>query len=407
MPFRTFIAPREIYYGPGALESLKNIDGDRILIVTDPGVRSSGLVEKVELVLKDKDATVSVFDQIEPDPSNHTVWSLFSLAQDFKPDLFIGLGGGSSIDGGKAAWALYEHPDLAELPFPQVGRELRSRRLRNKARYVAIPTTSGTGSEVTNVAVVTDRDVTPPFKRAWGSPQLVPDVAIADPEMALSMPLAVTANTGFDALVHAIECYVLTPPSDLIDALAIGAARVILEWLPKAMADGNDITARDRVHLAALQAGMAFSNGRLGLVHTTAHDIGAIFHIPHGRANAFMLCPVFAFFYPSRQQRLNSLAITLGIDGDNDRTRTSNLLARLDKFKQEIGIPLAIKETGIDAADFETQIDLATANYMNGIGRNIAGLPPEGQRASGMPASAEEMKGLFMHAWHGTRADLQ
>ena len=407
MPYRTFIAPREIYYGPGALESLNNLPGERVLVVTDPGVRSSGLVEKVEKVLQDKKAAVSVFDQIEPDPSKNTVWSLLAQAQDFKPDLFIGLGGGSSIDGGKAAWALYEHPDLAELPLSQIGRELRSRTLRHKARYLAIPTTSGTGSEVTNVAVVTDRDVTPPYKRAWGSAQLVPDFAIADPELTVSMPPAVTANTGFDALVHATECYVLTDPLDMVDPLAIAAARTILEWLPKAVTDGSDITARDKMHLAALQAGLAFSNGRLGLVHMMAHDIGAIFHVPHGLANAFMLCPVFAFVYANRRQRLSSLAAALGIDGDNDRTRITNLLARLDRFKQEVGIPLAIKDSGIDAADFESQIDTVSANYMNNIGRNIANLPPEAQKASGMPASAEGMKGLFMHAWNGTRAELE
>jgi alcohol dehydrogenase class IV len=407
MPYRTFIVPREIYYGPGALEALGYIPEERVFIITDPGIRSSGLVDKVEQVLKDKKATVSVFDQIEPDPSNHTVWKIFAQAQEFKPDLFIGLGGGSSIDGGKGAWTLYENPDLAELPFPQVGRELRNRQLHKKARYVAIPTTSGTGSEVTSVAVITDRDVIPNFKRAWGSRQMAPDIAIADAELVVSMPPEVTANTGFDALVHAIECYVLTEPMDMVDPIAIAAAKTVLEWLPKAVADGSDITARDKMHLAALQAGMAFSNGRLGLVHSTAHDIGAIFHVPHGRANAFMLNQVFAFVYPSRQHRLSSLATILGIDGSDNCSRTANLLDLIDSFKQEIGIPLAIKESGIDATEFEAQIDILADNYMKGMGQNIANLAPEAQRASGMPASAEEMKALYMHAWNGTRAELE
>ena len=407
MPHSRFIVPREIYYGPGALERLATLPGERVLIVTDPGVRGSGLVEQAEKILQTKKAEVAIFDQIEPDPPRSILLSIFSLAQEFKPDLFIGLGGGSSIDGGKAAWALYEHPDLATRPLQEIGRELRSRTLRHKAKYVAIPTTSGTGSEVTNVAVVTDRDVTPNVKRAWGSPQLVPDVAVADPELAASMPPAVTANTGFDALVHAIECYVLTPPSGLIDSLALGAAKTVWEWLPRAVADGKDMQARDKMHLAALQAGMAFSNGRLGLVHMTAHDVGAVFGIPHGLANAFMLCPVFAFLYPSRKERLSSLATSLGIAGRGHRGKTANLLASLDKLKQEIGIPLAIKGTGLDTAHFQAQLDLIANNYMSGIGRNIATLPLDARRASGMPASADEEKGLFMHAWNGTRAELK
>lgn len=407
MPYSRFIVPREIYYGPGALEALANLPGERVLIVTDPGVRGSGAVEQVEKILKAKPAEVAIFDKIEPDPPRNILLAIFSLTQEFKPDLFIGLGGGSSIDGGKAAWALYENPDLATRPLQEIGREFRSRTLRNKARYVAIPTTSGTGSEVTNVAVVTDRDVTPNVKRAWGSPQLVPDVAIADPELAASMPPAVTANTGFDALVHAIECYVLMPPSDMIDPLAIGAARTIWEWLPRAVADGQDMQARDKMHLAALQAGMAFSNGRLGLVHMTAHDVGAIFGVPHGRANAFMLCPAFAFLYPNRKERLSSLATSLGIAGRGYRGKTTNLLASLDKLKQEIGIPLAIKETGLDAAHFQAQIELVANNYMSGIGRNIANLPAAARRASVIPTSADGLKQLFMHAWNGTRAELK
>jgi len=407
MPYRPFIVPREIFYGPGALEALATLPGERVLIVTDRGVRDSGVVERVEKVLQAKKAEMTVFDGIEPDPSQSTVWSIFSLAQDFQPDLFIGLGGGSSIDAGKGAWALYEHPDLAERSLREVGPELRGRILRQKAKYVAIPTTSGTGSEVTNVAVITDRDVEPHFKVVWGSPHLVPDVAIADPELAASMPPAVTANTGFDALVHAIECYVLTPPSDLIDSLAIGAARTIWEWLPRVVADGKDMLARDKMHLAALQAGMAFSNGRLGLVHVIAHDIGAVFGIPHGRANAFMLCPAFAFLYPGRKARLSSLATSLGIAGRGDRTKVANLLTGLDELKQEIGIPLAIKDAGQDKGQFQAKLDPMAESYMNNIGRGIAGLPPEVRKTVGLPASADEVKELLMHAWNGTRADLK
>ena len=176
MPFRTFIVPRNAFYGPGALDGgLAATEAKRALIVTDPGVRALGLVERIEGILQAKGMETSAFDQVEADPPRSTVWSIFALAQEFQPDLIIGLGGGSSMDAGKAAWVLYEHPDLAGKLLGEISRELRGLTLRHKARYVAIPTTSGTGSEVTTVAVVTDRDVDPPFKVAWSSPQLVPD----------------------------------------------------------------------------------------------------------------------------------------------------------------------------------------------------------------------------------------
>jgi len=407
MPYRPFIVPREIFYGPGALEALATLPGERVLIVTDRGVRDSGVVERVEKVLQTKKAEITVFDGIEPDPSQSTVWNIFSLAQDFQPNLFIGLGGGSSMDAGKGAWALYEHPDLAKRSLREVGPELRGRTLRGKAKYVAIPTTSGTGSEVTNVAVITDRDVEPPFKVVWTSPHLVPDVAIVDAELAASMPPSVTADTGFDALVHAIECYVLNPPTGIIDSLAIGAARTIWEWLPRAVADGKDMVARDQMHLAALQAGMAFSNGRLGTVHLPAHDIGAVFHIPHGRANAFMLCPAFAYLYPSRKERLASLATELGIGGRGYRNKVANLLTSLDQLKKEVGIPIAIKDSGLDKDQFQAKVAPMAESYMNNIGRAIASFPPEARRAVGLPASADEVKELLMHAWNGTRAELK
>ncbi len=406
--YRTFTTPRNIYYGPGALESLSTVPGQRALIVTDSVVRGLGLVERVEKILHANNIETAVFDKVEPDPSKETVWSAFHVAQDFKPDLFIGLGGGSSIDTGKAAWVLYEHPDLAERPFLEFIGEVARRELRKKARYVAIATTSGTASEVTSAAVVTDHDMKPPFKAGFGSRQLVPDVAIADPELAASMPPAVTANTGFDALIHAIECYVLTRPSDMVDSLALWAANTIWEWLPEAVTNGTNMEARDKMHLASLQAGMAFSNGRLGLVHGLAHQLGAVFHTPHGRANAFMLCPVFAFLYPTHKARLSSLATSLGIAGQDDQAKIANLLTGLDKLKEKVDIPLAIKDSGLAESEWQEQLELISNDYMNQFARSPAAarLTPEYRRAMGIPVSTDEVKELFVHAWNGTRAEL-
>lgn len=257
------------------------------------------------------------------------------------------------------------------------------------------------------MAVINNHDARPPFRVVLRSPHIVPDVAISDSELASSMPPGLTANTGLDAMVHATECYVLTPPSDLIDSLAVGAARTIWEFLPRAVADGKDMMARDRMHLAALQAGMSFSNGRLGLVHMTAEQIDVAFGIAHGMACALMLCPAFAFLYPSHKARLSSLAASLGIAGADDRAKVTNLLTGLDQFKQKVGIPLAIKETGLEKDRFQAKLDIVAQGYMNRISPLSTKLTPDARRAAGIPMSIDEVKELVTHAWNGTRAELK
>jgi alcohol dehydrogenase class IV len=407
MPYQTFINPRDIYYGSGALESLAKIVVQRALVVTDPGVRDLGLIDRVGKILRLQGAEVVVFDQVEADPSRDTAHAIFLIAKEFEPDVFIGLGGGSSIDAGKAAWVFYEHPDLVEMPLLDVQAEVPNRMLRNKAKYIAIPTTSGTGSEVTAVAVITDRDEKPPLKVGIKSPQMKPDIAIADPELSASMPKLVTANTGFDALVHAIECYVLNPPSDMVDSLCIWAAKTIFEWLPEAVNNGQNMTARDKMHIAALQAGMAFGNGRLGIVHTLSHGINAIFRIPHGRSNAFMLCPCFAFLNPTHKARLVSLSELLGFGGEDDLIKVENLINGLNELKKSTGIPLAMKEI-LEGTAFKAQLDPMIRRYSSHIiGKRLKGIGDEQKRAGGWPIKDKEVKVLYMHAFDGTRAEIE
>lgn len=406
MAYRTFVVPRHIYSGPGSLEALATVPGRRAFIVTDSVIRKLGIIDQVEKILHTNKIDTQTFDEVEAEPSKDTAWMVSSLIADFEPDVIVGLGGGSSMDVGKVAWMLYEHPDMAKLTFAEFEKEFRSRKLRNKARFVAVTTSSGTGSEATGAAVVTDRDVNPPYKAGLGSNEIIPDVAIVDANLTISMPADVTANTGFDALIHAIECYVLISPTQIVDSLALGAAKTIWEWLPKAYSNGKDIVARDRMHTASLEAGMAFSNGRLGAVHVPAHDIGATFHIPHGRANAFMLCPVFAWLYPFRKERFANLATALEIPGNDSRQKTENLLNGLDHLKQSVGIPLSINDEGIDQNKFFAEIDPIVRFYMERIGQNIAQLPAERRQRVGLPASDEEMKQLYIHAWNGTRAEL-
>jgi len=288
----------------------------------------------------------------------------------------------------------------------EIARELPRRQLLHNVRYIAIATTSGTGSEATTYAVINSHDVEPPIRVVLRAPHLVPDVAITDSELASSMPPGLTANTGFDALVHAIESYVLTPQSDMVDSLALGAARTIWEWLPVAVADGTDMTARDKMHMAALQAGMAFSNGRLGLVHVTVDQMSIVFDIPHGLTCALMLCPAFAFLYPSHRARLVSLAASLGMAGADDRAKVNSLLSGLDQLKQKVGIPLAIRDTGLEKDSFQAKLDLMAGGYMERVSPMSSRLTPDARRAAGIPESVDEVKELFTHAWSGTRAEL-
>ena len=407
MAYRQFVVPRDIFYGQGAFNVLATMPGERVLIVTYQGVRGLGLVERAEEILRTNKTEIAVFDRTELEPSKSTVCDVFSIARDFQPDLIIGLGGGSSIDAGKMGWVLYEHPDLATRSLPEIVQELPNRTLRHKAKYAGISTTSGTGSEASCIAVINNHDVEPTARVVLRSLHMVPDIAVADPELASSMPPGLTANTGFDAMIHALESYVLTPPSGLIDSLAIGAAKAIWEWLPRAVADGKDMQARDKMHLAALQAGMSFSNGRLGLVHVPADQIDVAFGIPHGMACALMLCPAFAFLYPSHKARLSSLAASLGIAGVDDQTKVANLLTGLDQLKQKVGIPLAIKETGQEENYFQAKLDSMADGYMKRISPLSTTLTPDARRAAGMLMSTAEAKELFTHAWNGTRAELR
>ena len=408
MAFRAFVVPRHIYTGPGALENLSTVEAKRALIVTDSTLRKLGIVERVEKILHTSNIETHIFDQVEPEPSIQTARAVFSVAQDFKPDLIIGLGGGSPMDVGKIAWVLYENPDMASLSFPEFRDEVPNCELRKKARYVAIATTSGTASEVTPGAVAVDLSMNPPYKTGVGTKEMVPDIAIVDPELTVSIPPDVTANTGFDALIHAIECYILEPPSAIVDSLSLWAAKTIWEWLPKAVANGKDLIAREKMHTASLQAGMAFGNARLGLVHDTGHILGSIFHIPHGRACAFLLCQSFALIYPTRKERFGSLATVLDITGRGHRGKAVNLLTHINELKQVVGIPLAIKDAGIDNARFQAELDNMADVYMNNFGQYIAKMTPERRRvAGGHPVTSGGIKEFYTHAWNGTWAELK
>jgi len=385
--------PREIVHGWGALAALKRIEAERAFIVTDSTMVKLGYLDRVKTILDEKGVQSRYFDQVEPDPSMGTVTDCLSLVKDFGPDLMIGLGGGSSIDVGKAVWAFYENPDLVEMEWKELQRAMPRCKLRQKARYVGIPTTSGTGSEVSFGAVVTDDRVDPPIKAVLYSVQFSSDVAIIDAELASTMPPSVTAETGFDALSHAVEAYVVSQVSDLVDSLAVTAVKTIMEWLPAAVADGSNVMAREKMHLAAAVAMVAGSNSTNGLNHDLAHQMGSFYHVTHGRAIAVTFCHFLAWLYGYNPERVAMLAKELGMEVKDTRDGAQKLIAAIGELREKAGLPSAIKEMGIEERTFMSRLDqLAEYTLASGI--------------SPQRPSLDEIKELYLKVWEGAEPKL-
>jgi len=297
------------------------------------------------------------------------------------------------MDVGKAVWALYENPDLAEMEWNELLRAMPRRKLRQKARYMGIPTTSGTGSEVSFGAVITSYETDPPVKKILYSVQFAPDVALVDAELASTMPPSVTAETGFDALVHATEAYVVVQVSDLVDSLIVTTVKTIMEWLPKAVADGSNVTAREKMHLAATMAMVAATNSTNGLNHDAAHQLGSFYHITHGRANAVMFCHFLAWVYGYNPERVAMLARELGMEVKDTKDGAQKLITAVSELREKIGLPSSIKEMGIEERTFMSRLNqLAEYTLASGI--------------SPQRPSLDEVKELYLKVWEGTEPKL-
>jgi len=393
MAYKRFIIPRQIIHGWGALKALKYVETKRAFIVTDSTIVKLGYLDKVKAILDEKGTQSQYFDQVEPDPSMDAVKKCLSQVMEFSPDLIIGLGGGSPIDTGKTVWAFYENPGLVEADWDELQRAFPRCKLRQKARYVAIPTTSGTGSEVSFGAVVTNYQEDPPVKKVLVCLELTPDVAIVDAELAATMPPNVTADTGFDALVHAVETYTVGQTADINDSLAVSAIKIIMEWLPKAVDDGTNAIAREKMHLAATMAMAACSSGGGGLNHDAAHQLGSFFHIIHGQANAVMLCHFLAWLYAYNPERLATLARELGLEVKDTRDGAQKLIDAMGEIRKRVGLFGSIKEMGIDEGIFMSKLDqLAEYTLASGI--------------SPQRPSLDEVKELYLKVWEGTEPKL-
>ncbi len=373
-----FRVPPKIYfkYGalPIALEELK--DKKRAFIVTDRPLYNLGYTEHVTSVLEELGLEYEIFHEVEPDPTIATAKRGVEVMQAFKPDIIIALGGGSPMDAAKIMWVMYEHPDIRFEDLALRFMDIRKRiyqfpKLGEKATLVAIPTTSGTGSEVTPFAVITDEKSG--IKYPIADYELTPDMAILDPELVLSMPASLTAYSGLDALVHALEAYVSILASEYTNGLALEAIRLVFKYLPESYEKGAQaIKAKEKVHYASTIAGMAFANAFLGVCHSMAHKLGAEFHIPHGLANALLISQVVKYNssdnpkkiatfpqykYPQAKLRYAKIADYLNLGGDSVDQKVDLLVKKIEELKKIVGVPKSIKDAGVNKADFLSSLD--------------------------------------------------
>ncbi|WP_302926460.1 bifunctional acetaldehyde-CoA/alcohol dehydrogenase [Holdemania filiformis] len=365
-----FKVPSKIYFERDSIEYLHSMrDVERVFIVTDRSMVDLGYVTRVtdQLEQRRNKVQVQLFCDVEPDPSIQTVKKGLSLMQAFRPDTIIAIGGGSSMDAAKGMWLFYEQPDVNFDDLKQKFMDIRKRAFRypelgKKSKLVCIPTTSGTGSEVTPFAVITDKEENKKYPLTDYS--LTPTVAIVDPALTMSLPASITADTGMDVLTHATEAYVSTLASDFTDGLALQAIKMVFEYLPRAVANGkNDPEAREKMHNAATLAGMAFANAFLGMNHSLAHKIGAEFHVPHGRTNAILLPYVIRYNgtkpekpgvwpkynYYKADEKYAELARLIGLKFNTVEEGVIAYAKACADLGADCGIKMSFKEQGLDA----------------------------------------------------------
>ncbi|WP_338609376.1 iron-containing alcohol dehydrogenase [Clostridium baratii] len=351
-----FTLPRDIYHGKGSIDVLKNIEGKKAMIVMGGGsMKRFGFLQKIEDNLKEAGLEVRVFDGVESDPSVETVMKGAEAMRDFEPDWIVGLGGGSPIDAAKAMWIFYEHP---EFTFKEAIVPFGLPKLRNKAKFIAIASTSGTATEVTAFSVITDYGEK--IKYPLADFEITPDIAIVDPELAETMPKKLVAYTGMDAMTHAIEAYVSTIADNFTDPLALKAIDMVRTYIKRSYE--GDMEARAEMHDAQCLAGMAFSNVSLGIVHSMAHKIGGVFHVPHGCANAILLPAVIQFNKVTAKNRFVEIATMLHLSGNNDDELVDSLVMVIRNLNEELNIPKTFKEYGVDEEEFKANVKYMSKN---------------------------------------------
>jgi len=402
-----FTLPRDIYHGENALEALKTFKGKKAFVCVGGGsMKRFGFLDRVVQYLQEAGMEVKLFEGIESDPSVDTVMKGAKEMQDFGPDWIVAIGGGSPIDAAKAMWIKYEHPECS---FEDMCKVFGIPTLRNKAKFCAISSTSGTATEVTAFSIITD------YKKGIKYPiadfEITPDVAIVDPALAQTMPKKLVAHTGMDALTHAIEAYVSTANCDYTDPLALHAIEMIRDNLVDSY--NEDKKARSEMHNAQCLAGMAFSNALLGIVHSMAHKTGAVFgdlgaHIIHGAANAMYLPKVIAFNAKDEtaKKRYAKIADVIGLSGNDDEEKVKALITYVRSLNDKLNIPHCIKNYGADS--YPTEQGFVPENIflerlhdiaVNAIADACTGSNPR-------QPSVEEMEKLLKCCYYDTEVDF-
>ena len=407
-----FKIPEKIYFEAGSIEYLSKMpDITRAFIVTDESMVKFGYVDKILYQLRKREKYVhsEIFSEVESDPSFDTIKKGVEAMNLFNPDVIIALGGGSPIDAAKGMWLFYEHPDAdiegLKLKFMDIRkRTYKFPKLGEKAKMVAIPTTSGTGSEVTSFAVITDKKKN--MKYPLADYELTPDVAIVDSDLVMTLPKKMTADTGMDVLTHAIESYISNMASDYTDGLAEKAVELVFENLEEAYNNGSNKVAREKMHNASTIAGMAFTNAFLGINHSLAHKLGAEYHIPHGRANAILLpyvvrynstkptkfvsFPKYEYFIAD--EKIRRLAERVGLPASTKEEGISSFIKAIKDLMEKLEMPKSLKECGIDEQDFLSKVDA------------LADRAFEDQCTTANPRLplVKELKQILLDAYYGT-----
>jgi alcohol dehydrogenase class IV len=382
----------EIVFGPDALDHLTQITGQRAFIVTDAMLVKLGLAQRVQEKLEVAGIASELFSAVEAEPAIATIQRGAAAMTVYQPDWVVGLGGGSALDAAKAMWILYENPQINILAV----NPLEPLCLRQKAKMIAISTTSGTGAEVTWGIVLTDPE--DQRKVAVGSPENTPDIAIVDPSLAASMPPRLTADTGMDALTHAIEGYTSTWNNDFADGLCLKAIQLIFEYLPRAVDDGTDAEAREKMHNAAAIAGLGFINSMCSLAHALGHSLGAVYNLPHGRTVGLFL--PYTVQFNSRgggeQSRYRDIAAFLGLPAATSQQSAESLVQAIRRLAMTIGQPLSIRQAAeISPAELEESLDKLVENAESDT-QIITVL---------RSTSSEDIRNLFLYAYHGKDID--
>ena len=402
-----FTNPRDLYHGKGALEALKTFEGKKAIICVGGGsMKRFGFLDRAKAYLEEAGMEVALFEGIESDPSVETVMRGAAVMQEFGPDWIVAIGGGSPIDAAKAMWIKYEYPDTT---FEDMCKVFGLPKLRTKAKFCAVSSTSGTATEVTAFSIITDYDKG--IKYPIADFEITPDVAIVDPDLAETMPKKLVAHTGMDALTHAIEAYVSTARSEFTDAPAMRA----IEMIQRDLVDSynGDMTARDNMHTAQCLAGIAFSSGLLGIVHSMAHKTGAVFadqgaHIIHGAANAMYLPKVIAFNAkdPEAKKRYGVIADYMNLPGADDDEKVQALIDFVRGLNDQLNIPHCIAHYGADSypaeqgfVSEEIFLERLTSIAENAILDACTGSNPR-------QPSQEEMEKLLKCCYYDTEVDF-